>query len=214
MAPEKIEHSIQLLVEGNDARNFFEALVARMALAGSVQVQNFGGVDELRRFLQAFVKAPGFTNVTGIGIVRDAEGGATEPHGGGAANNPAARAFQSVRGALEHVELPAPPGPMEPAGESPTVRVFVLPGNDEPGMLETLLCRTFADTPEERCVETFLRCAKESGNPVERPDKARAHAWLATRRHPQVSVGVAAQKGYWDFDHQALDGVRQFLASL
>ena len=214
MAPEKIERSIQLLVEGNDARNFFKALVARMALAGSIQVQNFGGVDELRSFLSAFVKAPGFTNVTGIGIVRDAEGGATEAHGGGAANNPAARAFQSVRGALEHVELPAPPGPVEPAGEHPTVRVFVLPGNDEPGMLETLLCRTFADTPEERCVETFLQCAEESGKPVERPDKARAHAWLATRPHPHVSVGVAAQKDYWDFNHRALDGVRQFLASL
>ena len=213
MAPEKIERSIQLLVEGKDTRNFFKALVEHMALT-RVQVQNFGGVHELRSFLSAFVRAPDFTKVTSIGIVRDAERIATERPGGGTENNPAARAFQSVRDSLERVKLPAPRHPVEPAGEHPAVRVFVLPGNNAPGMLETLLCKTFADDPVERCVETFLRCAEKSGNPVEHPDKARAHAWLATRRLPHVSVGVAAQKGYWDFDHGVLDGVRRFLAAL
>ena len=42
----------------------------------------------------------------------------------------------------------------------------------------------------------------------------RSHAWLATQPLPHVSVGVAALKGYWDLDHQALDAVRQFLTAL
>lgn len=200
MAPERIEHGIQLLVEGNDARNFFEALVAHMELAG-VQVQNFGGVAELRSFLAAFVRAPDFSSVRGIGIVRDAEQSADA-------------AFRSVRDTLEHVRLPAPRRPDEATGENPSVRVLILPGNAQPGMLETLLCRTLAENPVTRCIDDFLQCAEESGQHVQRPDKARAHAWLATQPLPHVSVGVGALKGYWNLDHQVLDAVRRFLTAL
>ena len=200
MATEQIERGTQLLVEGNDARNFFEALVAHMALAG-VQVQNFGGVDEFRRVLSAFVLAPNFNNVRSIGIVRDAEQSADA-------------AFQSVRDTLEHVNLAAPRRPNESTGDNPSVRVLILPDNAQPGMLETLLCRTLTENSMTPCIDDFLRCAEESGQRVQRPDKARAHAWLATQPLPHVSVGVAALKGYWNLDHQALDAVRGFLTAL
>ena len=49
---------------------------------------------------------------------------------------------------------------------------------------------------------------------VQHPEKARAHAYLTTMPHPHASVGVAAQKGYWNFDHEAFEGVRRFLMSL
>lgn len=81
-------------------------------------------------------------------------------------------------------------------------------------MLETLLCRTFAGTEMDRCIDGFLQCAEESGSPIHRRDKSRAHAWLATRQDPHVSVGHAARKGYWNFDHEAFDGVRQYLRAL
>jgi hypothetical protein len=116
----KIEHEIQLLVEGNDARNFFKAFVTHLELEG-VQIQNFGGVHELRGFLAAFVNAPGFGEVASIGVVRDAEnvpGGRVQTN----AETPAARAFRSVRDSLVQVALPAPRHPAEPAGEHPTVR--------------------------------------------------------------------------------------------
>ena len=200
MRADKIEHEIQLLVEGKDARNFFTALLAHMELVG-VQVQNFGGVTELRSFLAAFVRAPNFSNVRSIGIVRDAE-------------QSAGSAFQSVRDSLEHVNLAAPRHPDESTGESPSVRVLILPDNATPGMLETLLCSTLTQDPVTKCIDDFLQYAEESGQRLQVPDKARAHAWLATRPLPQVSVGVAAMKGYWNLDHQALDAVRKFLTAL
>ena len=49
---------------------------------------------------------------------------------------------------------------------------------------------------------------------LHRPDKARAHAYIATRRDPYLSVGVAAQRSYWDLDHAVFDGIRNFLRSL
>ena len=42
MAPAAIRGEVQLLVEGNDERNFFEAFAEHLAL-GNVQTQVFGG---------------------------------------------------------------------------------------------------------------------------------------------------------------------------
>ena len=45
------------------------------------------------------------------------------------------------------------------------------------------------------------------------PHEARAHACLTTKPKKH-SAGVAAKQRYSDFDHDALDDVRQFLKSL
>ena len=196
-SPRRIEKPKQLLVEGKDPENVFEAFTRHLKLQ-SIQVQDFGGVDELRGFLKAFVKSPAFDTVSSMGIVRDAE-------------NSAASAFQSVHSSLTNVGLPAPSGAGQRFGDSPAVTVLILPGDDNPGMLETLLCQTFADAPVNRCIDDFFECVGSLPGP---PDKARAHAYLATRSYPEVSTGVAAQKGYWPLDHDDFADVRSFLKTL
>ena len=195
--PVSIDDPVQLLVEGNDPRNFFEKFIAYLDLAG-IQLQNFGGVNDLRGFLEGFVLAPGFARVRSIGIVRDAERRVGEGALPEAQPSPAVSAFQSVQS----------------SGTAPAVNVFILPGDGGDGMLETLLCRTIAGTAVDRCIDSFFRCAGESGNPIHRPDKARARAYLATTPDPHLSVGVAAKRNRWNLDHDAFDGVRRFLMSL
>ena len=224
MDPVGIERPVQLLVEGNDARNFFEALTHHLGL-GDIQVQNYGGVNDLGGFVSAFAVAPGFTGVTSLGVVRDAERPAdgvleapredaqrAEPRRG--TERHADRAFQSVCTALRNVGLPVPARPVEKSVSSPSVGVLILPGDGDDGMLETLLCRTFAGSPVDACIEDFFRCVARSEIPIRRPDKSRARAFLATTPDPQVSVGVAARRGHWDFDHDAFRGVRRFLRNL
>ena len=124
-------------------------------------------------------------------------------------------AFDSVCSSLRHAGLSAPRRAGERSGGHPAATVLILPDNEQPGMIETLLCRTFANTAEDRCIDACFECVeKASAAPVNRPDKARAHAWLATRPDPHVSVGVAAKKGYRDFDHAAFAGIRTFLTGL
>ena len=210
METAKIEREVQLLVEGNDERNFFEAFMAHFQLPG-VQIQVLGGKDRLRTFLDTLPGASGFRTVKSIGIVRDAD-------------ESAVAAFQSIQTSLRNAnqavrtwsggEFPVPDRPEQRAGAGPSVSVLILPGDGEDGMLETLVCRTFAGTDVDRCVDGFLRCADESGSLIHRRDKSRAHAWIATRQEPHLSVGYAAKKGYWDFDHDAFDGVRRFLRTL
>ena len=173
--------AIQLLVEGKDPCNFFGAFVDHLNIE-ELQIQDFGGVDELKGFLGVMVKQSGFHGtVRMLGIVRDAE---TSAQG----------AFQSVQSSLRNAGLPVPARPGEPAGAAPAVNVLVLPGNEAPGMLETLLCRTFADTAADRCIDDFFRCfeGSEAGARIRNPDKARAHAFLATRKMPRRhDIGIA-----------------------
>ncbi|MCE2484944.1 MAG: hypothetical protein J4F42_05490 [Desulfurellaceae bacterium] len=90
--PSTIESRIQLLVEGNDQRNFFEAFIDHLSLA-DIQIQNFGGVTDLRPFLSILVKRSGFREtVQSVCIVRDAE-------------TSAQAAFQSVQSSLEKAGL-------------------------------------------------------------------------------------------------------------
>lgn len=210
--PVNIVDPVQLLVEGNDPRNFFEKYIRHLGLT-DVQLQNFGGVGDLTRFLKGFVVAPRFVSVKRIGIVRDAERRADDDVPGGPQRSSAMSAFHSVQSSLRNVGLPIPTRPAEEIG-TPAVSVFILPGDREDGMLETLLCETFADTTLDRCIDEFFRCTEAAGSAISRRDKARAHAYLATKPHPYVSVGVAAQKGYWDLEHGAFDGVRRFLMAL
>ena len=219
-----IERPVQLLVEGKDPLHFFAALTDHLGLAG-VQVQNYGGINELGGFLKAFVKMPGFGSVTDIGVVRDAEGpaGAVQgaPPGEAEAVEPrqrtvrhADRAFQSVCTALRNAGLPVPARPVERSESSPSVSVLILPGDGNDGMLETLLCRTFADSPVDACIQDFFACVDGLGIPMSRPEKSRARAYLAATPDPQVSVGVAARLGHWNFNHEAFLGVRRFLGDL
>ena len=198
----RIEEPIQLLVEGKDQLNFFEAFIRRVELQSHMQVRNFGGVNQLRSFLLALVDSPEFETVVSVGIVRDAE-------------DCAESARQSVTDSLRNAGLPAP-GDALGRDDGPTVQILVLPGaGSEAGMLETLLCRSFADKPVNDCINGFLDCADALPDvDIRRPDKARAQAYLATRPEPHVSVGVAAQKGYWPLDHDAFVEVRKFLAGL
>ena len=194
---QQIEKENQLLVEGNDQKNFFEGLAKDLSL--DIQVQDFGGVKELRGELGAFVKSPHFHIVKSVGIVRDAEADALA-------------AFQSVRSSLEqaHLSVPTTAGQRYDGDGSPTVSVLILPDNKSPGMLETLLCQTL--TPDMKdCIHAFFECTKIS---IKNKDKACAFAYLATRSKPRHSVGGAAKSGDWDLNHEAFKDVRAFLEGL
>lgn len=199
----QIESAIQLLVEGNDQRNFFEAFIEHLALE-NIQVQNFGGVDELRGFLLALVDAPNFhETVQSLGIVRDAETSATG-------------AFQSVQTSLANAELPVPDSPGKRTNASPAVTALILPDENRQGMLETLLCESFSATPVDQCIDDFFECVERSSgvSTIGRSDKARARVYLTTKPEPHLSVGVAAKRGYWDLQHGVFSHIRNFLQQL
>jgi len=202
--PVSITEPKQLAVEGQDALVFFQVMLREMNLT-EIQLQNFGGVDELRGFLEGLRRQSGFAQtVVSLGIVRDAE---QNPKG----------AFQSVCSALNNTGLDKPNRPEKFAGNSPKVGALILPDATTKGMLETLCLRSVSDDPVMPCIEEYFRCVKKELSPTELPkieEKARLHAFLASRPKPDLLLGEAASAGYWQWDNRAFDHVKQFLRNL
>ena len=199
---EQIESGIQLLVEGNDQRNFFEAFRKHLSL-DNIRIKSYGGRPNLREYLRGFVRIDGFDTVRSLGVVRDAESSAENT-------------FRSIQGSLRDVGLVVTAHPALRSGNKPAVNVLILPDNSRPGMLETLLCETFAGTPRDDCIEAFFECISAIDvDAVKRPAKARAWAYLTTKPDPHHSVGFATMKGYWGaLDQPVFNGIRNFLSSL
>ena len=201
--PKKIAKPVQLIVEGKNLENFFEAYLSHLDLK-DIQIQNFGGINELSAFLKGFELLEGFNQIHSVGIVRDAE-------------ESAPAAFNSVQSSIKNncTQLSKPKEMGEIHENNPSVGVMILPDNKNKGMLETLLSQTFAEDPVNDCIDNFLICVKnQTRKEILKPDKARAHAFIATKPYPHVSVGVAAKKNYWDFEHKKFEKLKQFLEKL
>lgn len=198
----EIDKAKQLLVEGDDADYFFSAFLKQRSLT-EIQIQNYGGIDELRGFLRQFVKAPGFLEtVKSLGIVRDAE------------TNPTT-AFQSVSDALAAASLPAPHTTSEPTDTEPCVSVFILPDAETNGMLETVCLRSVEDDPAMFCIDKYFKCLDgRMGFLPKYMEKARVQAFLASRKKVPRMLGIAALQSIWPWDSPAFGNLECFLNAL
>jgi hypothetical protein len=200
--PTEINRPVQLLVEGRDALVFFSAFLRYLGIT-AIQLQNFGGINELGPFLKALRDSPGFLERVGcLGVIRDAE------------SDPGA-AFQSVCSALRNAGLPVPPRPRTRAGADPSIAVLILPDEGTDGMLETLCLRAVAEDPARPCVDDYFTCLSETLTALPRNlHKAKIHAFLASRPKSDLQLGQAASAGYFDWANPAFGEVRQFLMDL
>lgn len=192
-----------LLVEGKDDQNFFASMLDEMNIS-NIEIVSMGGKSRFRERLGSLLKSPGFSiTVTALGIIRDADHSRTS-------------AFQSVTDALKAYDLKAPKYDQEIVLGNPSTGVFILADQREQGMLESLLQLTVEDTDRGDCIGRFFECVSKTrhGSEFEKSAKAFVHTYIATTQHPGVSVGVAAQKHIWQWDHPALSSVREFVQRL
>lgn len=203
-----------LLVEGKDEVNFFEALLKQLGITG-VAVQEIGGKDKFPNELPAFLLSFG-EQIVAYAVVRDADRNADST-------------FQSV---IDLLKKQGEPFPARAGAYAATggrrVGVYIMPGNQEEGMLEDLCMQTVADHPVMDCVDRYFSCLSERLAPFvpvenriqgrhyfpRNPSKARALAFLAGLDNAHSSVGIAAKKGCWNFDHPSLIKLKEFLVGL
>jgi len=197
----EIKHPKLLIVEGKEDELFFSAFCHHLGL-NDIQVLSIGGKTNLLRNLTALKKATNFSQVTALGIIRDADEDANA-------------ALQSVCSALQHAELPTPTKPMTPAPGHPRVLVMILPDNQSPGALEDICLKAIAGTPAMRCVDEFFCCLQRHRLPPPKNlSKAKVLAYLTSLPEPDKRLGESAQAGYWNWDHPAFSDLKDFLRSL
>ena len=65
------------------------------------------------------------------------------------------------------------------------------------------------------CVEQYFRCLELQGLPLPRNiSKGRIQVFLASRPEAGKRLGEAAQAGYWSWDADAFEQVRNFLEQM
>jgi hypothetical protein len=192
-----------LLVEGDTPMHFFEALLCHLGLDPHILILNYRGTAALATYLKTLAATPDFARlVTSVGVVRDAE-------------NDAAAAGQGVTHALSAAALTA--------ARTPPIRtsVFILPDNNNPGMIETLCMEAVKNEPtlanSYTCVEEFFVCLGRSR--VALPSlpvlaKNQAQAYLATRQDVQMFPGIAAYRDLLALDQCHLPAPHPIPASL
>lgn len=199
-SPKELKSSTQLLVEGINPKRVFGVFCESWGMS-DIEIHDFGNNESLRPYLETLVRTDGFRRVRMLGIIRDAETSAKS-------------AFESVQNTLRSVGFTYPPLRGYSIPGNPFVSVFVLPNGVDQGNLESLLWRSVEDTPEARCADEFLGCLDPGDIRVTRRDKARIQAYLASKPKPHGSVGVAAERGNWDAEHDAFAEIRRFLTNL
>jgi len=190
-----------IVVEGKEDELFFEALIRHLSL-NNIQVLSIGGKTELRRYLKAMIKTPGFDKVTSLGIVRDAD------------SDPIAT-LKSIRNALSSAGLPVPQKAVIPFGDKPKVAIMILPDENTPGMLEDLCLRAVSQDPAMFCVDQYFQCLQQKRLILpSKISKAKVQVFLGSRPEPGKLLGVAAQAGYWPFDFEAFATAKKFIQTV
>ena len=194
-SPEPIKLPKLLLAEGATPAHFFEAMLKSMDLDKRIEIHDYGGNKDLRKYLKALAASAEFRSVKSIVVTADADGDAD-----------AAR--RSVQSAIASINLDT----------SVKLQIAILPNDADPGMIETLLLSSVGTQPHFHCIEQFFDCVEAAGVAIpEGPVRAKhlAQAYLATTDDPQTFPGmVASYRHVWPFDHSAFDWLKAMLAGM
>jgi hypothetical protein len=203
----EISESNVLIVEGQDEKLFFDALLNYMGI--TIQVLPIGGKTKIRSSMELLAISPNFPIINSIGIVRDAD---SDPNA----------AFQSVKNALrlannnlEADVFPIPDVPLVTVGNELRLSVMILPKIDKPGMLEDICLEAVKNDCAIECIDEFFGCiAGRNCLMPENASKARIQIFLASRKEPGKRLGEAAKAGYFSWESEAFNRLKDFLVKL
>ena len=201
-----------LLVEGKDEDNFFDEFLKKTGIGG-IQIIPCGGRDNFQNEFLATIRTPGFVEkVESLALIQDAD-------------NSAKAAFNRVYNILRRNEFKPPDKHgefKEDKKRNLKTGVFIIPDGKNSGMLESLCLSSVKSQHINKCIDSFMDCVDKQ--PVEdnsfykkkpkNKDKARLRAFLAAMEKDCPSLGVAAQKSYWDFKSPAFKPLLNFLQNI
>ena len=200
----RIEKKKLLLVEGKDEENFFNALLNKHNMQ-DIQVMSSGGKDQFRTMFPRIKIMPEFDNLDSLAIIQDAD---TNAYG----------RFQSICSTLKSSKLKAPQHIEKFTDSVPKIGVFIISDMENKGSLENLCLSTVENSQKiiKECIDPFMNCMDKKSNygKPKNINKARLRAFLSAVEEDTPSLGIAAQKGYWNLSSDKLNSLVSFLKKI
>ena len=208
-----MEHLI--LCEGMDEWKFITEYLNSKAVADypeisqKIQVENFGGNEELPIKLQLWIKAPGFDHIKTLVVIRDAEKNAEQAVG-------------NIISAMNKAQLHCPnqPGKLE-HGEKLTTGFLLFPTLSADlidGTLEDLCISILKESEKETLweIEDFLNHLEErSLRFFTWKFKTKLHTFFSvTNEYVSLKIGEAATAGAFDWYSPCLQEFKTFLLEM
>lgn len=204
-----------LMVEGNDEKVFFQAYLAHLGIR-DVQILDVGGKPKFRPEIKSLVALGLLEGLTHFAIIEDAD-------------NSAEDAFKKLTDLLKimpNIGVPKQQDSWNAAAEIAGGAFVMTAPNQQKGALEDLCLATVQENPLMECVNTFSSCietfyqkAPKKKAKVEAQAfsiseiKAEAYALAKTadERHLANRFYLSVQTKVWNFDHESLSPLRNFL---
>lgn len=201
----KIEEQSILLVEGNDEVKFFQKMLKHMRI-GKVQCIDAGGKDHFKERFLVLSKDSEFENIRRIAFIRDAEQFLAQD------------ALKSIKSCVDNARVgfsidEITKDNIITCSKDVKCGVYIMPDNYNKGMLENLLIEYFKTEPYWACVDNYISCLEESGINFRNKAKSAVLACLASKDEC-YRIGIAAEKGYIDFDNTVFNNIKNFLSNM
>lgn len=190
-----------LVVEGYSDLLFYAEVLEEVGKYGQVFIKELGGKSDFNAKLETLI-TPTLLAKTALGFIVDAD---TEP----------AQTRESLQQLLSRLTQQTVVDGRWTDGKT-RIGLFVVPGGDAQGEIETLVWKSWANDPanaaQKKCVEDYVRCMTSASVRAQSPDKGLISSLLAIRSDEDPRLGPGARENVFDLKRLELEPLRQFLA--
>ena len=191
-----------LVVEGYSDLLFFAEILEEIGKHGQVFIKELDGTFGLEKKLETLITPALMSDKTKIAFIFDADDNA-----------------QKTRTSLERLLSRLTSQDVRDGAWTdgkPRIGLFVVPGGDASGEIETLVWQSWANNPtnvgQKTCIEDFIACMKVQQVESRSPAKAPVGALLAVRHDDDSRLGPGARDNVFDLSRTEFAPLRNFLS--
>ena len=193
------------LAEGLSEALFLERLFEERSLnPHELIVFCFKGVNNFGPILKLLNDEENFSQITSLGIMLDAD------------SKPKYR-LNSVLRECRKIEFISDKAIMTEPGifreEGRNLGIFVSPGEEKNGSIETLIMSEIEERPEFACLEELVNCLRNLGCP-KLSEKALCQMFISLKRDRVCGAGRGFQAGIFDITHSAYEQAARIFMSV
>jgi hypothetical protein len=191
-----------LVVEGYGDLLFYVEVLEELGTNKRVFIQELGGKTEMNAKLETLVSPGLLSSKSAIAFIADADNAPT------GTRNSLQRLLTGLAG------KPVVDGQW--SGGRPNIGLFIVPGGDQAGEIETLIWNSWAgdaaNEAEKGCVEAYVSCMQAAGTTAQSPAKGLIGTLLAVKNDEDPRLGPGARRNVFDLGRPELEKLRVFLS--